>query len=67
MEEVVAMNYIEKYRKEKGYTLEKLASLSNLSVGYLCHLEKGNRQNPSFKTMKSISTALNKTIEEIFC
>ena len=60
------MNYIEKYRKEKGYTLEHFATLTNLSAGYICHLEKGSRTNPSYITMKSIAVALNKTIEEIF-
>ena len=33
-------NKISKIRKERGMTLTKLADLSGVSVGYLCHLEK---------------------------
>ena len=55
-----------KIRKEKGMTLTKLADLSGVSVGYLCHLEKGSRKNPSLEKMEKIATALGKTITEIF-
>ena len=37
-------NKISKIRKERGMTLTKLADLSGVSVGYLCHLEKGSRK-----------------------
>ena len=56
-------NKISKIRKERGMTLTKLADLSGVSVGYLCHLEKGSRKNPS---LEKIATALGKTITEIF-
>lgn len=59
-------NQIKKVRKEKGLTLLKLSDLSGVSVGYLCHLEKGSRNNPSIEVMEKISEALNKTITEIF-
>ena len=59
-------NQIKKVRREKGLTLLKLSSLSGISVGYLCHLEKGSRSNPSIEVMEKISGALNKTITEIF-
>ena len=57
---------LEKIRKEKGMTLEKLSQLANVSSGYLCHLEKGSRKNPSMEVMNKISEALNKSITEIF-
>lgn len=47
-------------------SLEKLAKIAGVSAGYLCHLEKGSRNNPSIDVMNSISNALNKTIEEVF-
>lgn len=59
-------NQIKKIREEKGLTLLKLSSLSGVSVGYLCHLEKGSRNNPSIEVMGRISKALNKSIAEIF-
>jgi len=60
------LNQVKKIRKEKGITLVKLSELSGVSVGYLCHLEKGSRNNPSVITMEKISKALNKSVTEIF-
>lgn len=59
-------NQVKKAREEKGMTLVKLSEISGVSVGYLCHLEKGSRKNPSLETMEKISKALNKSITEIF-
>ena len=59
-------NQIKKIREEKGLTLLTLSDLSGVSVGYLCHLEKGSRNNPSIEVMEKISKALNKSITEIF-
>lgn len=59
-------NNIKKYREEKNMTLKELSKLSNCSTGYLCHLEKGTRRNPSIETMERISKAFNKSIAEIF-
>ena len=42
-------------------TLVKLSEISGVSVGYLCHLEKGSRRNPSIEIMEKISKALNTT------
>ena len=53
-------------REQKGMTLEKVAELSEISVGYLCHLEKGNRKNPSLKVSSRIAKTLNVAIEDIF-
>lgn len=57
---------LKKIRKEKGITLETLSELSNISVGYLCHLENGSRKNPSIEVMEKIAKALNVNIFEIF-
>ena len=59
-------NNIKQFREEKGLTLLKLAHLSNVSIGYLLHLENGGRNNPSFNVMSKISNALNKNITYIF-
>ena len=57
---------LKKIREQKGLTIEKLAELSKISAGYLCHLENGSRKNPSIKVMKNIAKALNVDIAEIF-
>lgn len=59
-------NSIKKYRKEQGLNLEEMSKKIGISTGYLCHLEKGTRKNPSIEVMEKISTALEKTIPEIF-
>lgn len=60
------MNNIRKYRIEMGYKLKYFADLVGISSGYLCHLERGNRNNPSYSVMKKIAINLNKSISEIF-
>lgn len=59
-------NQIKKIRNEKGMTLLKLSYLSGISVGYLCHLELGSRNNPSIEVMEKIAKALNASITEVF-
>lgn len=60
------LNKIKMLRIEKGFTMAELAELSEVSVGYICHLENGTRKNPSFEIMKRIAKALNTDISEIF-
>ena len=60
------MNNIKVFRIQQKITLYKLSQKTNLSVGYLSHLENGSRDNPSYKTMIKISKALNKEIYEVF-
>ncbi len=59
-------NNLKKYRNEKGLTLAQLSKKTNLSAGYLCHLENGGRVNPSHNTMLKISNVLNKSVNDIF-
>lgn len=59
-------NKIRKYRKEIGMNLEEMAKKVGISTGYLCHLERGTRENPSTKIMEEIAKILGKTITEIF-
>jgi len=51
-------NMISKIRKEKGVTKTKLANITEINIGHLTHIEKGER-NPSHKALKSICSALN--------
>ena len=59
-------NKIKQYRIEKNMTLKELAEKSGISAGYLCHLERGSRGNPSTEVMENIAMVLKKTIPEIF-
>lgn len=59
-------NRIRKYRNSIGISLEELAKQVGISAGYLCHLEKGTRRNPSTELMERIAEKLGKTIPEIF-
>jgi len=59
-------NKIKKYRELRGLTLKELSEKSGVSAGYLCHLEKGNRDNPSTEVMENIAIALDKSIPEVF-
>ena len=59
-------NKIKKYRTQRGLTLKELAERSGISVGYLCHLEKGTRDNPSTEVMENIAIVLSKSIAEVF-
>jgi len=55
---------IEKIRKEKGITKTELAKLTNINIGHLIHIEKGER-NPSQKALKNICQALNVPYQQL--
>lgn len=59
-------NKIKIIREEKEMTLLQLSKLTGISTGYLCHLEKGSRNNPSLEVMEKIAKALNKSVAEVF-
>ena len=49
---------IAKVRIEKGMSKTQLAKLTDINIGHLTHIEKGER-NPSHKALKNICRALN--------
>ena len=49
---------IARARKEKGFTKTELARLTDINIGHLTHIEKGER-NPSHKALKAICKALD--------
>lgn len=59
-------NKMKEIRLAQGITLEQLSEKTGISVGYLSHLERGKRKNPSIQLMDKIAYALNKTILEVF-
>ena len=59
-------NNIKKYRLEKGMLQKELAEKCGVSIGYISHLEKGSRINPSKEVMENIASVLNKSVVDIF-
>ncbi len=59
-------NKIKKFRERNNMTLKELAEEVGISVGYLSHLERGSRSNPSKEVMENIAEALKASIPEIF-
>ena len=55
---------IAKVRKEKGMSKTQLAKLTDINIGHLTHIEKGER-NPSHKALKNISEIAKKNNIEI--
>ena len=59
-------NKIKETRNKQGITLIEIAEVTGISAGYICHLEKGTRKNPSAQIMEKIAKALNKSVQELF-
>lgn len=55
---------IQRIRKEKGITKTKLSEMTDINIGHLTHIEKGER-NPSHKALKSICSSLNIPYQEL--
>ena len=51
-------------RKEKGITKTRLSELTDINIGHLTHIEKGER-NPSHKALSSICKALDIPYENL--
>ena len=50
---------IKKLRQEKGYSLEKIARLADLSLNTVVKIESGVNKNPTIDTLVKIAKALN--------
>ena len=57
-------NMIQRIRKDKRITKTKLSELTDINIGHLTHIEKGER-NPSHKALKSICSSLNIPYQEL--
>ncbi len=56
---------IKKIRTEKGYSLEKIARLADLSLNTIVKVESGVNQNPTFETLQKIAKALDVSVEDL--
>lgn len=59
-------NKMRQIREKNGMTLEELSVKTGISVGYLSHLERGTRDNPTICVMDKIAYALGKSLSEVF-
>lgn len=59
-------NKIKYYRKQQKMSLVDMANKVGITPGYLCHLEKGTRANPSIEVMDKICKVLNKNVVDVF-
>lgn len=59
-------NRMQQIRKQKGITLTNLSIKTGISIGYLSHLEKGTRKNPSIEMMDKIAKGLDKSVSDVF-
>lgn len=56
---------IKKIRAEKGYSLERVARLADLSLNTIVKVESGVNQNPTIETLQKIAKALDVSIEDL--
>lgn len=58
--------FISKYREVHGYSMEKLAKLSDLSLGYISQLENGTIKSiPKISTLDSLSKAFGMPVYKL--
>lgn len=56
---------IQKYRKRKGFSQEKLAEKLDISRAHMGHIEQG-RKKPSLDLLEDIAKELNINIRNLF-
>ena len=56
---------LRKLRSKKGYSLEKIARLADLSLNTIVKIENGVNQNPTIETLTKIAKALNVGVDDL--
>ena len=56
---------LKKIRDKRGYSLEKVARLADLSLNTIVKIENGVNKNPTIETLGKIVKALGISIEEL--
>ncbi len=59
-------NRVEYYRKQKGYTQEKLAEVAEVSRNTISYIENDSEANVTYGIMQRIAKALGKKVATIF-
>ena len=58
-------NNLKKIRAEKGYSLERVARLADLSLNTIVKIENGANQNPTLDTLQKVSKALGMSVDDL--
>ena len=58
-------NNLKKIRAEKGYSLERVARLADLSLNTIIKIENGANQNPTIDTLSKIAKALEIGVDDL--
>jgi transcriptional regulator with XRE-family HTH domain len=56
---------LRKLRGKKGYSLEKIARLADLSLNTIVKVENGVNQNPTIETLTKIAKALEVKVDDL--
>lgn len=56
---------IKSFREQKNISQIKLANDSKITAAYLSELENGIKNNPGFKVLKNIASALGVSVSEL--
>lgn len=56
---------IERLRKAKGLSQEKLARLADVANNTLIKMESGENQNPTLDTLKKVAKALEISVDDL--
>ncbi len=54
---------IKQLRKNKGYSISKLAEMADVSKSYISEIERGVQTNPSLQVINKISQSLDTSLE----
>lgn len=56
---------VEKLRKQKGLSQERLARLADVANNTIIKIEAGKNQNPTLDTLKKIAKALEISVDDL--
>ena len=56
---------LKKLRDKRGYSLEKVARLADLSLNTIVKIENGVNQNPTIETLTKIAKALEVGVDDL--
>lgn len=56
---------LKRFRSQKGYSLEKVARLAELSLNTVVKIENGINKNPTIETITKLAKALDVEIDNL--
>jgi transcriptional regulator with XRE-family HTH domain len=58
-------NNLKKLRVKKGYSLEKVARLADLSLNTVIRIESGVNKNPTIDTLTKLANAFEVSVDDL--